>query len=349
MRREDIVAAYGQADRSWVTRYAFAVVLATAGMLVTLALTPDDAELYAVLVGVAAVTAWFGGLGPAARHPCVGLGVPAPRAPVRLGRPSRPRGDALARDAGDRARGRRSPARRLRRGREQASTAASTAEASFRDMVGLQELATTLLDAVTPSDVAQALVERVPSLVGARGASFGLVEGARSSSSSTRGCRARLTNLVFDFPWTRERRSRRRRAAGRRSRSKVARRSSGTSRTAQRSRSTRSERSQFPSRLRGKWWVRSASSSATPRPPTRRPPRSRRWPRASGDRRWSAHASTSGSRRRDAGSTGYSRSPLASIPTASRAPLRPSAAKRVATFGADVAVLWRLQGRIGSS
>ena len=60
MRREDIVAAYGQADRL-VTRYAFAVVLATAGMLVTLALTPDDAELYAVLVGVAAVTAWFGG------------------------------------------------------------------------------------------------------------------------------------------------------------------------------------------------------------------------------------------------------------------------------------------------
>ena len=35
-------------------------------MLVTLALTPDDTQLYAALVGVAAVTAWFGGLGPAA-------------------------------------------------------------------------------------------------------------------------------------------------------------------------------------------------------------------------------------------------------------------------------------------
>ena len=177
MRREDIVAAYGQADRSWVTRYAFAVVLATAGMLVTLALTPDDAELYAVLVGVAAVTAWFGGLGPAALTLALGwafqllelLFVSDDLQGLEVTRWLATLGIGLAVVLASEA---------LRRGREQASTAASTAEASFRDMVGLQELATTLLDAVTPSDVAQALVERVPSLVGARGASFGLVEGS---------------------------------------------------------------------------------------------------------------------------------------------------------------------------
>ena len=66
MKLESIVAAGGHVDRSWVTRYAFAVVLTTAGVLVTLALTPDDTQLYAALVGVAAVSAWFGGLGPAA-------------------------------------------------------------------------------------------------------------------------------------------------------------------------------------------------------------------------------------------------------------------------------------------
>ena len=229
-------------------RYAFAVVLATAGMLVTLALTPDDAEMYAVLVGVAAVTAWFGGLGPAALTLALGwafqllelLFVSDDLQGLEVTRWLATLGIGLAVVLASEA---------LRRGREQASTAASTAEASFRDMVGLQELATTLLDAVTPSDVAQAS-SSASVLVGARGASFGLVEGSDIVIVDPRS-RARRTSPVFDFPWKRKRRSRRRRAAGRRSRSKVARRSSGTSRTARRSRSTRSEQSQFPSRLRG--------------------------------------------------------------------------------------------------
>ena len=174
---ERVAAAYGQANRSWITRYAFAVVLTMVGVLVTLALTPDDTELYAALVGVAAVTAWFGGPGPAAVALALGWtfqllellfvsdnfqGIEATRWLATLGIGL---AVVLASEG-------------LRRGREQASTAASTAEASFRDMAGLQELSSTLLDAVTPSDVAQALVERVPALVGARGASFGLIEGS---------------------------------------------------------------------------------------------------------------------------------------------------------------------------
>ena len=252
MRREDIVAAYGQADRSWVTRYAFAVVLATAGMLVTLALTPDDAELYAVLVGVAAVTAWFGGLGPAALTLALGwafqllelLFVSDDLQGLEVTRWLATLGIGLAVVLASEA---------LRRGREQASTAASTAEASFRDMVGLQELATTLLDAVTPSDVAQALVERVPSLVGARGASFGLVEGSELVIVDPRVPGSDAPTWFSTSPG----RASADHAGGERRDDdrgrKIARRSSATSRTARRSRSTRSERSQFPSRLRGKW------------------------------------------------------------------------------------------------
>ena len=176
MKLERIVAAGGHADRGWVTRYAFAVVLTTAGVLVTLALTPDDTELYAALVGVAAVSAWFGGLGPAAVALALGwtfqlvelVFVSDDFQGIEVTRWLATLGIGLAVVLVSEA---------LRRGREQASTAASTAEASFRDMARLQELSATLLDAVTPSDVAQALVERVPALVGARGASFGLIDG----------------------------------------------------------------------------------------------------------------------------------------------------------------------------
>ncbi len=172
-----IAAAHGQANRTWVTRYGFAVVLTMAGVLVTAALTPDDAELYAALVGVAAVSAWFGGLGPAAVALALGWAfqlldlvfVSEDFQGIEVTRWLATLGIGLAVVLASEG---------LRRGREQASTAASTAEASFRDMAGLQELSATLLDAVTPSDVAQALVERVPALVGARGASFGLIDGS---------------------------------------------------------------------------------------------------------------------------------------------------------------------------
>ena len=60
---------------------------------------------------------------------------------------------------------------------ERAERAVDHAEATFRDLTGLQELSTVLLAAVTPTDVARGLIERTPSLVGARGGSLGLIEG----------------------------------------------------------------------------------------------------------------------------------------------------------------------------
>jgi serine phosphatase RsbU (regulator of sigma subunit)/anti-sigma regulatory factor (Ser/Thr protein kinase) len=65
----------------------------------------------------------------------------------------------------------------LRRGRRRAAIAADTAEASIREMAGMQGLAASLSAAVTPSDVAHALIERTPQLVGARGGALGLIDG----------------------------------------------------------------------------------------------------------------------------------------------------------------------------
>ncbi|MDQ3086620.1 MAG: hypothetical protein M3Q67_07475, partial [Actinomycetota bacterium] len=65
MTGDRLLAAYGYVHRSWFLRYGFAVVLVAVGVLTSEALAPDNAELYAVLVGVVAITVWLGGLGPA--------------------------------------------------------------------------------------------------------------------------------------------------------------------------------------------------------------------------------------------------------------------------------------------
>ena len=176
MTGDRLTAAYAYVHRSWFLRYGFAIVLAALGVLASEALTPDGEELYAVLVGVVAVTVWLGGIGPAlvamaagwtfelldqvAADTFQGIEVTRWLATMAIAL-----GVVLVSEL-------------LRRGREQATAAASAAEASFRDMAGLQELSATLLDAVTPSAVARALVERTPALVGARAAAVGMIDGS---------------------------------------------------------------------------------------------------------------------------------------------------------------------------
>ena len=176
MTGDRLTAAYAYVHRSWFLRYGFAIVLAALGVLASEALTPDGAEFYAVLVGVVAITVWLGGLGPALVALAAGWtielldrvtsdtfqGVEVTR---WLATMAIALGVVLVSEV-------------LRRGREQATAAASAAEASFRDMAGLQQLSATLLNAVTPSAVAQALVERTPALLGARAAAVGMVDGA---------------------------------------------------------------------------------------------------------------------------------------------------------------------------
>jgi serine phosphatase RsbU (regulator of sigma subunit)/anti-sigma regulatory factor (Ser/Thr protein kinase) len=75
----------------------------------------------------------------------------------------------------------------LRRRSEHASTEIRTAEASVRELQDLQALTSTLSAAVTPSDVAHALLEETPALIGARGGSLGLVDGDELEIVDPRG------------------------------------------------------------------------------------------------------------------------------------------------------------------
>ena len=65
----------------------------------------------------------------------------------------------------------------MRRGQQRAATAAVAAEVSSRRMQALEHLASMLSAAVTPAEVARALVSLTSALVGARGGAVGLVDG----------------------------------------------------------------------------------------------------------------------------------------------------------------------------
>ena len=157
-------------------RYGFAVVGSGVGVALSALLTPHEAPIYALLVGVVAIAIWYGGLGPGLTAVAVGWALEL----LVLAEEDGVRGLELTRWAVTLAIALSviwvSIVLRLRS--ERATSAASEVEASFRDMARLQELSATLSAAVTPSDVAQGLVARTPSLIGARGAALGLIEGS---------------------------------------------------------------------------------------------------------------------------------------------------------------------------
>jgi len=64
-----------------------------------------------------------------------------------------------------------------RRARSRAADAVDRAERARLQVLGLQGLSASLSAALTPKDVARALVDGVPPTIGARGGAFGLVEG----------------------------------------------------------------------------------------------------------------------------------------------------------------------------
>ena len=90
----------------------------------------------------------------------------------------------------------------MRRGRRRAAVAADTAEASIRDMGGMQDLAAALSAAVTPSDVAHALIERTPRLLGARGGALGLIDGDEVAIVDPRGVGWQTHAPGFRLPLT---------------------------------------------------------------------------------------------------------------------------------------------------
>jgi serine phosphatase RsbU (regulator of sigma subunit)/anti-sigma regulatory factor (Ser/Thr protein kinase) len=171
------------AGKDWpaLGRYGVAVLLSLAAVAVFIVLLElnDDAPLYAPLVGIIPVVVIVSGPGPAfaAIAFCWGLAFVTVVKPLE-GLPDAD-DDAFTRWGVNLAvtLGIVWVTEVLRRGRRREAIAADTAEASIQEMAGMQDLAASLSAAVTPSDVAHALIERTPTLVGARGGALGLIDG----------------------------------------------------------------------------------------------------------------------------------------------------------------------------
>jgi GAF domain-containing protein/anti-sigma regulatory factor (Ser/Thr protein kinase) len=169
---------YGPIARSAFARYGLATVLALAALVIGRILLPlVDAPPYSLLVGAVAVAIWYGGFGPGLLAVVIGWSL----SPALL-----TRADGFGFERYDDYRWTISLVVALvvvwvslvmRRGQQRAATAAVAAEESTRQMETLQQLATALSAAVTPSDVAHELVQRTPALLGARGGALGLIEG----------------------------------------------------------------------------------------------------------------------------------------------------------------------------
>jgi serine phosphatase RsbU (regulator of sigma subunit)/anti-sigma regulatory factor (Ser/Thr protein kinase) len=171
---------YAGKDRPALRRYGVALLFAlSAAALFVVLLEFVDAPLYAPLVGIVPLVVVVGGPGPAFAAIAFGWAVALVTAvrPVE-GLPEAD-DDAFTRWGVNLAvaLGILWVTDVMRRGRRRAAIAADTAEASIREMAGVQDLAVSLSAAVTPSDVAHALIERTPTLVGARGGALGLIDG----------------------------------------------------------------------------------------------------------------------------------------------------------------------------
>jgi GAF domain-containing protein/anti-sigma regulatory factor (Ser/Thr protein kinase) len=167
------------ASRSARERYGLALLLTAATLLVSLALLQvSDDPIYAPLLAAVAVSAWFGGVGPAATSLLVGwslavwLLVP-PRGELEISGH-----DGLIRWLVNLAVGALivAIAGVLRFGRERATGAAAEAESSLARVEALQELSAELASAVTSAEVSHALTERASALLGAQAAALGVLD-----------------------------------------------------------------------------------------------------------------------------------------------------------------------------
>lgn len=172
----------GQApsSKSATERYGFAILSALVGFGISfLLLDVADAPIYAPLIGAVALTVWYGGMAPALL--AIGIGWT-----LSLWLLVDPRGSLTGGDSDDMIRWAVNLAVAgviawlssfMRGARHRAAAAVAVAEASVRDIGALQELTAALSAAVSPSDVAHSLVTRTPTILGARGGAVGLLEG----------------------------------------------------------------------------------------------------------------------------------------------------------------------------
>lgn len=166
--------------RSAVARYGVAIVATLVALVFKgVVLQFEAAPSYVLLVGAVAVAVSFGGLGPGLVALMLGWTVSFV---VYIGGPGaldvKSEEDVLGWAVSLAvAAGVVWVVLVLRRGHERAGIAVDEAVASIRELTALQQLATSLSAALTPSDVAGALIEQAPALIGARAGALGLVEG----------------------------------------------------------------------------------------------------------------------------------------------------------------------------
>lgn len=169
----------GREGRSVRERYGIALMLTVGAFVITLGLLAvNDEPIYAPLVGAIAVTAWFGGVGPAA----VSLGVGWVLALWLL---VGPRGAFELANTEDMTRWSVNLAIGalvvviagvLRVGRQRATDVATQAEISLRRVEALQMLSGELAAAASSAEVSSALVESAAVLLDAQGAALGLLD-----------------------------------------------------------------------------------------------------------------------------------------------------------------------------
>ena len=178
-RSEKDVGLGGPA-RPWLARYGFALAVTLGSIVVSLAVMPtSDTPVYSLLVGAVAVSVWYGGLGPGLLAIATGWTLSLVIFVGPAGHPEQGSSRDLIRWG--------IPllvavavvwiALVMRLGRERAVVAVGEAEAAVRDLAAIQQVASALSAALTPSDVAHVLVQRTPAIIGASGGSVGLVEG----------------------------------------------------------------------------------------------------------------------------------------------------------------------------
>jgi serine phosphatase RsbU (regulator of sigma subunit)/anti-sigma regulatory factor (Ser/Thr protein kinase) len=185
--------------------YAFALLLAFGAVLLALLLMQlSDAPIYTPLLGAVFIAAVIGGFGPALLTATVAWFL----AWIFLADPA---GFGEFGNTDDLTRWSVNLVAALaiawisvilRRRWEHASTEIRTAEASVRELQDLQALTSALSAAVTPSDVAHALLEQTPGLVGARGGSLGLVDGDELEIVDPRGVPGQTHRPGFRLPLT---------------------------------------------------------------------------------------------------------------------------------------------------
>lgn len=176
---EDTQPALGPRARGLVVGAALGVIVGALGVLAAvLVLELSNDVTYAPLVGAVAIAVWVaGGTGGVAAI-VTGWGLAAwvltaPRLPFLVGSDVDPRW-VVALVFGIVVAG---VGFGMRRGHERAADAAARAERSRLRVKRLQAFAASLSAAVTPEEVARAMVEGVPPAIGSRGAALGLLEG----------------------------------------------------------------------------------------------------------------------------------------------------------------------------